>query len=100
EIRSTVAAARERLSLGGERSVLFIDEIHRFNKSQQDGLLPHVEDGTVILIGATTENPYFELNGALLSRLRIWRLEPLSDEDVATVVRRAIGDEEGGLAGD
>jgi putative ATPase len=100
EIRSTVAAAREQLTLGGGRSVLFIDEIHRFNKSQQDGLLPHVEDGTVILIGATTENPYFELNGALLSRLRIWRLEPLSDDDVGTVVRRAIEDPERGLAGD
>jgi putative ATPase len=99
EIRSTVAAARERLTLNGGRTVLFIDEIHRFNKSQQDGLLPHVEDGTVVLIGATTENPYFELNGALLSRLRIWRLEPLSDDDVRTVVQRAIDDPERGLAG-
>ena len=99
DIRSTVAAARERLSLDGARSVLFIDEIHRFNKSQQDGLLPHVEDGTVILIGATTENPYFELNSALLSRLRVWRLEPLSDADVGTVVRRALEDTQRGLAG-
>ena len=99
EIRSTVATARERLSLNGARSVLFIDEIHRFNKSQQDGLLPHVEDGTIILIGATTENPYFELNSALLSRLRVWRLEPLSDGDVRTVVRRAIDDPDRGLAG-
>ncbi len=99
DIRSTVAAARERLTLNGTRTVLFIDEIHRFNKSQQDGLLPHVEDGTVILIGATTENPYFELNSALLSRLRIWRLEPLSDDDVRTVVQRALDDAERGLAG-
>ena len=87
-------------SLDGGRTILFIDEIHRFNKAQQDGLLPHVEDGTVTLIGATTENPYFEVNGALLSRLRVWRLEPLSDDDVATVVRRAIADPERGLAGE
>ncbi len=99
EIRAAVAAARERLTMDGGRTILFIDEIHRFNKAQQDGLLPHVEDGTITLVGATTENPYFEVNGALLSRLRVWRLEPLSDEDVATVVRRALGDPERGLAG-
>ena len=81
------------------RSVLFIDEIHRFNKAQQDALLPHVEDGTVTLIGATTENPYFEVNSALLSRMRVWRLEPLTDDDVAAIVRRALEDEERGLAG-
>src|SRR4029453_17717642 len=75
------------------------DEIHRFNKAQQDALLPHVEDGTITLIGATTENPYFEVNTPLLSRMRVWRLEPLSDDDVATVVRRALDDEERGLAG-
>ena len=80
-------------------SVLFIDEIHRFNKAQQDALLPHVEDGTVTLIGATTENPYFEVNAALLSRMRVWRLEPLTDEDVAAIVRRALDDEDRGLAG-
>ena len=100
EVRATIAEAQERLALNGVRTVLFIDEIHRFNKSQQDALLPHVEDGTVTLIGATTENPYFEVNAALLSRLRVWRLEPLSDEDVGTVVRRALADEERGLAGD
>jgi putative ATPase len=100
DIRAAVAAARERLTIDGGRTILFIDEIHRFNKAQQDGLLPHVEDGTVTLIGATTENPYFEVNGALLSRLRVWRLEPLSDEDVATVVRRSIADAERGLAGE
>jgi putative ATPase len=100
EVRATIAEARERLALNGQRTVLLIDEIHRFNKAQQDALLPHVEDGTITLVGATTENPYFEVNSALLSRLRVWRLEPLADEDVATVLRRAIGDEERGLAGE
>jgi putative ATPase len=100
EVRGAIAAAQERLALNGRRTVLFIDEIHRFNKAQQDALLPHVEDGTVTLIGATTENPYFEVNSALLSRLRVWRLEPLTDEDLATVVRRAIDDAERGLAGE
>ncbi|MBI2762865.1 MAG: replication-associated recombination protein A [Chloroflexi bacterium] len=99
EVRSALAAAQEQLTLHGTRTVLFIDEIHRFNKSQQDALLPHVEDGTVTLIGATTENPYFEVNAALLSRLRVWRLEPLADSDIEVVVRRALVDEEGGLAG-
>ena len=99
EVRGAIAEAQERLALNGARTVLFIDEIHRFNKSQQDALLPHVEDGTVTLIGATTENPYFEVNSALLSRLRVWRLEPLTDADVATIVRRALDDERG-LAGE
>jgi putative ATPase len=99
EVRATLAEAQDRLALHGERTVLFLDEIHRFNKSQQDALLPHVEDGTVTLIGATTENPYFEVNAALLSRMRVWRLEPLADADVATVVRRALEDAERGLAG-
>ncbi len=99
DVRSTIAEAQERLTLHGARTVLFLDEIHRFNKAQQDALLPQVEDGTITLIGATTENPYFEVNGALLSRMRVWRLEPLSDDDVATVVRRAIDDPERGLAG-
>jgi putative ATPase len=99
EVRSTIAEAQERLTLHQTRSVLFLDEIHRFNKAQQDALLPHVEDGTVTLIGATTENPYFEVNAALLSRMRVWRLETLTDDDVATVVRRAIDDAERGLAG-
>ena len=91
--------AQDRLALDGQRTVLFIDEIHRFNKAQQDALLPHVEDGTITLIGATTENPYFEVNSALLSRMRVWRLEALTDEDVGTVVRRALEDDERGLAG-
>ncbi|HEY4189662.1 MAG TPA: replication-associated recombination protein A, partial [Candidatus Limnocylindrales bacterium] len=90
---------QDRLALEARRTVLFIDEIHRFNKSQQDALLPHVEDGTITLVGATTENPYFEVNSALLSRLRVWRLEPLSDDDVASIVRRALDDEQRGLAG-
>ena len=99
EVRATIAEAQERLNLHGTRTILFLDEIHRFNKAQQDALLPHVEDGTVTLIGATTENPYFEVNAALLSRMRVWRLEPLTDEEVATVVRRALADVERGLAG-
>src|SRR6478609_6614012 len=99
DVRSTIAEAQERLALHGTRTVLFLDEIHRFNKAQQDALLPHVEDGTVTLIGATTENPYFEVNAALLSRMRVWRLEPLADEDVALIVRRALDDKERGLAG-
>ena len=99
EVRSTIAEAQERLALDGTRTVLFLDEIHRFNKAQQDALLPHVEDGTVTLIGATTENPYFEVNAALLSRMRVWRLEPLTDDEVATVVRRALDDQERGQAG-
>src|SRR3954449_10519000 len=100
EVRGAIAAAQERLSLNQRRTVLFIDEIHRFNKAQQDALLPHVEDGTVTLIGATTENPYFEVNSALLSRLRVWRLEALTDDDVASIVRRALDDPERGLAGE
>ncbi len=99
EVRATIAAAQERLTLEGRRSILFIDEIHRFNKAQQDALLPHVEDGTVTLVGATTENPYFEVISALLSRMRVWRLEPLTDEDIAIIVRRAIDDADRGLAG-
>ncbi len=99
EVRSGLAAAQEQLALNGKRTVLFIDEIHRFNKAQQDALLPHVEDGTVTLIGATTENPYFEVNSALLSRLRVWRLEPLPDDQVGLVVRRSIEDPERGFAG-
>ncbi len=99
DVRALIAAAQERLALHGVRTVLFIDEIHRFNKAQQDALLPHVEDGTVTLIGATTENPYFEVNAALLSRMRVWRLEPLDDDAVGTVVNRALVDAERGLAG-
>ena len=99
EVRATIAEAQERLALHSTRTILFLDEIHRFNKAQQDALLPHVEDGTVTLVGATTENPYFEVNAALLSRMRVWRLESLTDDDVAAVVRRAMDDPEHGLAG-
>ena len=99
EVRAMIAEAQDRLALNQQRTVLFLDEIHRFNKGQQDALLPHVEDGTITLVGATTENPYFEVNAALLSRMRVWRLEPLADEDVATVVRRALADTDRGLAG-
>jgi putative ATPase len=95
DVRSVVARARDWAERGGGSTVLFIDEIHRFNKAQQDALLPHVEEGIVTLIGATTENPYFEVNSALLSRLRVFRLELLSDEDLDGVIERALTDERG-----
>jgi len=98
DIKATIEAARDRLATSGTRTIMFIDEIHRFNKSQQDAMLPYVEDGTVILIGATTENPYFEVNKALISRSIIFELEPLSQEDVVSLLRRAITDSEKGLA--
>ena len=95
-IREIVADAERRL-VTGVRTVLFIDEIHRFNRGQQDALLPHVEAGTVTLIGATTENPSFELNGALLSRLRVYVLEPLTPGDIKSVIERALTDKDHGL---
>src|SRR3712207_3098476 len=85
QVREVIAKARERLGAHGERTILFLDEIHRFNKAQQDALLPAVEEGVITLIGATTENPYFEVNSALLSRARIYELEPLSEDDVAAI---------------
>jgi putative ATPase len=97
EARAAIADARETRKQG-LRTVLFIDEIHRFNKAQQDALLPAVEDGTVTLIGATTENPSFEVTGALLSRCRVLILNPLSDEDIEMILRRALEDEERGMA--
>jgi putative ATPase len=97
ELREAIAEAREARRRG-RRTVLFIDEIHRFNKAQQDALLPAVEDGTVTLIGATTENPSFEVNSALLSRSRVLTLNPLTEEDIATILGRAIADAERGLA--
>lgn len=97
EARAAIAEARETRQRG-ERTVLFIDEIHRFNKAQQDALLPAVENGTVTLIGATTENPSFEVTGALLSRTRVLVLNPLTEEDVQEILRRALRDEERGLA--
>jgi putative ATPase len=95
DVRAVIARAREWIDRGGRPTVLFLDEIHRFNKAQQDALLPQVEDGTLTLIGATTENPYFEVNSALLSRMRVFRLEPLSDEQVGELVDRAVDDERG-----
>jgi putative ATPase len=92
DVREVIAAARERLGAHGQRTILFLDEIHRFNKAQQDALLPAVEEGTVTLIGATTENPYFEVNSALLSRSQIYELEPLSDDDLAVIVRRGMAE--------
>ncbi len=97
EVRAAIAEARED-KRRGRRTTLFIDEIHRFNKAQQDALLPAVEDGTVTLVGATTENPSFEVIGALLSRSRVLTLEPLGEEDVVALLRRALEDEERGLA--
>jgi putative ATPase len=96
-IREIVTAAKGRLEAGGAQTILFIDEIHRLNKAQQDSLLPPSEDGTLTLIGATTENPSFEINGALLSRTRVFVLQPLSAEDLEALVRRALADEERGL---
>jgi putative ATPase len=97
ELREAIAEARDARRRG-YRTALFVDEIHRFNKSQQDALLPAVEDGTVTLIGATTENPSFEVNAALLSRARVLTLNPLTEEDVATILRRAMSDPDRGLA--
>jgi putative ATPase len=88
DVRAVLARARDLLGGSGKRSILFLDEIHRFNKAQQDALLPAVEEGLVTLIGATTENPYFEVNSALLSRCQIYELEPLSEEELALIVRR------------
>ncbi len=92
ELREVIEAAKERRRLYGTRTVLFVDEIHRWNKAQQDALLPHVEDGTVILVGATTENPFFEVVGPLISRSRVFELTPLSEEDIRTLLMRAIAD--------
>jgi len=96
-IREIAAEAADRLAAGGKETILFIDEIHRLNKAQQDSLLPHVEEGTFILIGATTETPSFAINRALLSRCRVVVLQPLSDEHVGTILRRALEDRERGL---
>lgn len=97
DMEEVVKAARDTMGMYGKKTILFIDEIHRFNKSQQDYLLPFVEDGTVILIGATTENPYFEVNGALLSRSVIFELKPLEKEDIKELLRRAVYDSEKGM---
>lgn len=96
DIRRVVDEARERFNLYGQRTILLVDEIHRFNKSQQDALLPHVENGTITLIGATTENPYFEVNSALLSRSRIFQFKPLSTAATVGLLKRALADAERG----
>ncbi len=92
DVREVLARARERLGTSGRRTILFLDEIHRFNKAQQDALLPAVEEGLVTLIGATTENPYYEVNSALMSRVQIYQLESLTDADMAVVVRRGLAE--------
>jgi putative ATPase len=91
-IREEITAAEDRLRLHGRRTILFVDEVHRFNKSQQDALLPHVENGTVVFIGATTENPYFEVNKALVSRSRVFELQTLTEDDLRAVARQALAD--------
>ena len=100
EMEQVIEHAKQTLGAYGRKTILFIDEIHRFNKAQQDYLLPYVEDGTIILIGATTENPYFEVNGALLSRSRIFELHSLDKEAVLTLIKRAVSDPIKGIAGD
>ena len=97
DIRERVAEARDRLDVQGQRSVLFVDEVHRFNKAQQDAFLPHIEDGTLYFVGATTENPSFELNNALLSRVRVYVLKHLEQDDIRAVIDRALSDTENGL---
>ncbi len=97
DMEAVVAKAKDDLAMYGQKTILFIDEIHRFNKGQQDYLLPFVEDGTVVLIGATTENPYFEVNRALISRSIIFELKPLAVEDIEEILRRAVYDEKKGM---
>ena len=97
DIVTAVENAKTAHGMTGSKTILFVDEIHRFNKAQQDGLLPHVEDGTVVLIGATTENPYFEVNGALLSRSQVFELYPLEEEDIKELILDALADVEKGL---
>src|SRR3989338_4171978 len=96
EIRAAVEEAKQARA-GGKPTILFVDEVHRFNKAQQDGFLPYVEDGTLTFIGATTENPSFELNNALLSRARVYVLKALTPEDIRRVLERALEDEQSGL---
>ncbi|MBA3431076.1 MAG: replication-associated recombination protein A, partial [Actinobacteria bacterium] len=96
-VRQVIEAARRRLGEQGQRTLLFLDEIHRFNKSQQDALLPAVENGWIVLVGATTENPSFEVNSPLMSRSRLFRLEALATEDLITLMNRALEDERRGL---
>ncbi|MDP8223702.1 MAG: replication-associated recombination protein A [Candidatus Lernaella stagnicola] len=99
EVRQVVEEARQRLHIHGRKTILFVDEIHRFNKSQQDSFLPHVEAGTIVLVGATTENPSFTINSALLSRCRVVTLEPLGPADIEALLNRALTDKQRGLGG-
>jgi putative ATPase len=96
DIRQAIAEARQRVQAAQQRTILFVDEVHRFNKAQQDALLPHVENGTIILIGATTENPYFAVNRALVSRSRIFQLQPLTDADLTAIAQQTLRDPERG----
>lgn len=100
DVREVLAGARERLATEERRTVLFLDEIHRFSKSQQDALLPGVEDGIIVLVGATTENPFFEVNGPLLSRMTMFRTESLEASDLSELVNRAVKDDDRGLGAD
>ena len=95
EVRAVLERAAHRRDTSGERTIFFLDEIHRFNKAQQDTLLPAVEEGLVVLVGATTENPYFEVNSALLSRCRVYELRALDEQHVLALLRRSLGDERG-----
>lgn len=97
DMEEVVEKAKQTMAMNGKKTILFIDEIHRFNKSQQDYLLPFVEDGTVVLIGATTENPYFEVNTALISRSIVFELQPLNEENIKTLIHRAVDDKENGM---
>ncbi|MGD2164078.1 MAG: AAA family ATPase [Anaerolineae bacterium] len=96
DLRRIIKEAKDRLGMYGQRTILFVDEIHRWNKAQQDALLPHVEDGTVVLVGATTENPYFEVIGPLVSRSRVFQFEPLRDDEIREILKRALADAEQG----
>ena len=97
ELREVVAQAKNNLGMYNTKTILFIDEIHRFNKAQQDALLPFVEKGTITLIGATTENPYFEVNNALISRSMLFKLEPLKEKHIVNIISRALKDKEVGF---
>ncbi len=97
DMEDVVAKAKQNMAMSGRKTILFVDEIHRFNKGQQDYLLPFVEDGTVVLIGATTENPYFEVNSALISRSIVFELHPLSVENIKTLILRAVNDKNDGM---
>src|SRR5829696_8216680 len=99
EVKEVMAAAEQRRRMTGKRTIVFVDEIHRFNKAQQDAFLPRVESGDIVLIGATTENPSFEVNAALLSRSKVFVLKPLGIDGVESILRRALTDKERGLGG-